>query len=60
MRHLAPVALLALLSTFTLAINTKNFQAQDTNHTLFSQRTPTNEPTTRPTTTPTPTRRPQR
>lgn len=63
MRNLASVALLAFLGTAAVAAIPKNFQAQNTQHTLFAQQTPstprpTTTPTSRPTTTPTPTRRP--
>jgi hypothetical protein len=53
MRHLAPVALLALLSTFAVAVVPKDVPATNTQQTLFSQQTPTTRPTSRPTTTPT-------
>lgn len=60
MRHLAPVALLALLSTFAVVVVPKDVPATDTQQSLFSQLTSTTKPTSTPTTTPTttPTRRP--
>ncbi|MEA5575352.1 hypothetical protein [Anabaena sp. UHCC 0451] len=56
MRNLASVALLAFLGTAAVAAIPKDFQAQNTQHTLFAQQTPrpTTTPTSKPTTTPTP------
>lgn len=53
MKVFSPASFLAFLATFAIATVPKDFQATNTQETLFAQQNPTSTP--QPTTTPTPT-----